>query len=127
MTNPELGAFVQLRGRTWLVEGVAPGHDGLTPLRLACVADDAQGETLDVLWDAEIAASVHRDDAWEALAAKGTDDPEAFGAYLRAPTGSSHGVGLFVVTLSGDRICAVTRFDNGVLPWFGLPRSLPSR
>jgi hypothetical protein len=83
VTIPELGAFVQLRGRTWLVEGVAPGHDHLSPLRLACVADDAQGETLDVLWDAEIAASVHRDDAWEALAAKGTDDPEAFGAYLR--------------------------------------------
>jgi RNA polymerase sigma-70 factor (TIGR02960 family) len=49
----------------------------------------------------------------------------AFGAYLRAPTGSSHGVGLYVLTLTGDRICAMTRFDNGVLPWFGLPRSLP--
>jgi RNA polymerase sigma-70 factor (ECF subfamily) len=56
-----------------------------------------------------------------------TNGQPAFGAYLRAPTGSSHGVGLFVITLSGDRICAMTRFDNGVLPWFGLPRSLPSR
>jgi RNA polymerase sigma-70 factor (TIGR02960 family) len=51
----------------------------------------------------------------------------AFGAYLRAPTGISHGVGLYVLTLTGDRIRAMTRFDNGVLPWFGLPRSLPSR
>jgi RNA polymerase sigma-70 factor (TIGR02960 family) len=51
----------------------------------------------------------------------------AFGAYLRAPTGIRHGTGLFVVTLTGDRICAMTRFDNSVLPWFGLPRSLPSR
>jgi hypothetical protein len=51
----------------------------------------------------------------------------AFGAYLRAPTGIRHGVGLYVLTLSGDRICALTRFDNSVLPWFGLPRSLPSR
>jgi RNA polymerase sigma-70 factor (TIGR02960 family) len=51
----------------------------------------------------------------------------AFGAYLRAPNGISHGVGLFVLTLAGDRICAMTRFDNSVLPWFGLPRSLPSR
>ena len=50
----------------------------------------------------------------------------AFGAYLRAPTGVSHGVGLFVLTLTGDRICAMTRFENSVLPWFGLPRSLPS-
>jgi RNA polymerase sigma-70 factor (TIGR02960 family) len=50
----------------------------------------------------------------------------AFGAYLRAPSGIRHGTGLLVLTLTGDRICAVTRFDNSVLPWFGLPRSLPS-
>jgi RNA polymerase sigma-70 factor (TIGR02960 family) len=48
----------------------------------------------------------------------------AFGAYLR---GTGHGTGLYVLTLSGDRICALTRFENGVLPWFGLPRSLPGR
>ena len=51
----------------------------------------------------------------------------AFGAYLRTPAGISHGTGLFVLTLSGDRICAMTRFDNSVFPRFGLPRSLPSR
>jgi RNA polymerase sigma-70 factor (TIGR02960 family) len=51
----------------------------------------------------------------------------AFGTYLRAPDGSRHGVGLIVLTLAGDRICAMTRFENSVLPWFGLPRSLPSR
>jgi RNA polymerase sigma-70 factor (TIGR02960 family) len=51
----------------------------------------------------------------------------AFGAYLRAASGISHGTGLYVLTLTGDRICAMTRFDNNVLPSFGLPRSLPSR
>ena len=51
----------------------------------------------------------------------------AFGAYLRARGGIRHGTGLFVLTLTGDRICALTRFDNSVLPWFGLPRSLPNR
>jgi RNA polymerase sigma-70 factor (TIGR02960 family) len=51
----------------------------------------------------------------------------AFGAYLRAPTGIRHGTGLLVLTLAGDRICGITRFENSVLPWFGLPRSLPSR
>ena len=49
----------------------------------------------------------------------------AFGAYLRAPDGTRHGVGLIVLTLCGDRICAMTRFENSVLPYFGLPRSLP--
>ena len=51
----------------------------------------------------------------------------AFGAYLRGPNRISHGVGLYVLTLTGDRIGAMTRFENSVLPWFGLPRSLPSR
>jgi RNA polymerase sigma-70 factor (TIGR02960 family) len=51
----------------------------------------------------------------------------AFGAYLRASTGTRHGAGLFVLTLTGEQICAFTRFDNDVLPGFGLPRSLPSR
>jgi RNA polymerase sigma-70 factor (ECF subfamily) len=51
----------------------------------------------------------------------------AFGAYLRASTGIRHGSGLFVLTLTGDRICAFTRFESSVLPSFGLPRSLPSR
>ncbi len=51
----------------------------------------------------------------------------AFGAYVLAPSGISHGAGLFVLTLAGDRICALTRFENTVLPSFGLPRSLPGR
>ncbi len=51
----------------------------------------------------------------------------AFGAYLRAPDGTGHGIGLIVLTLTGDQICAMTRFENTALPWFGLPRSLPSR
>src|SRR5579863_5351347 len=50
----------------------------------------------------------------------------AFGAYLRAP-GIRPATGIWVLTLAGDRISAMTRFDNSVLPWFGLPRSLPSR
>ncbi|HYZ13591.1 MAG TPA: sigma-70 family RNA polymerase sigma factor [Actinomycetota bacterium] len=51
----------------------------------------------------------------------------AFGSYLRSATGVRHGVGLYVLTLSGERIGAMTRFDNSVLPAFGLPRSLPGR
>ena len=51
----------------------------------------------------------------------------AFGVYVRAPDGLRHGVGLYVLTLSGTRIRAMTRFENSVLPFFGLPRSLPGR
>jgi RNA polymerase sigma-70 factor (TIGR02960 family) len=49
----------------------------------------------------------------------------AVGAYVRAPDRTSRAAGLFVLTLAGDRICAMTRFENTVLPSFGLPRSLP--
>ena len=48
----------------------------------------------------------------------------AFGAYLRGSNGVREGVGLYVLTLAGDRIGAMTRFDHNVLRWFGLPPSL---
>jgi RNA polymerase sigma-70 factor (ECF subfamily) len=51
----------------------------------------------------------------------------AFGAYLRGPDGVSHGSGLIVLTLTGDRICALTRFESHMLARFGLPQSLPIR
>src|SRR5262249_40412074 len=41
----------------------------------------------------------------------------AFGAYLHGSSGIHHGIGLYVLTLTGDRICAMTRFENSVLPW----------
>jgi len=48
----------------------------------------------------------------------------AFGVYLRTPLGIQ-GVGFFVLALAGDRISALTRFEDTVLPAFGLPASLP--
>jgi RNA polymerase sigma-70 factor (TIGR02960 family) len=51
----------------------------------------------------------------------------AFGAYLRGPAGIRHATAFYVLTLAGDQICAMTRFEASVLPWFGLPRSLPAR
>jgi len=83
MSVPEYGDFVQLRGRTWLVEQVGSEQEGLPTLTLACVADDAQGEALEVLWDAEVAPTIHREGGWDALASQGADDPEVFAAYLR--------------------------------------------
>jgi RNA polymerase sigma-70 factor (ECF subfamily) len=51
----------------------------------------------------------------------------AFGAYLRGPGGNRHATAFYVLTIAGGRICGMTRFEASVLPWFGLPRSLPSR
>ena len=50
----------------------------------------------------------------------------AFAVYVRDPlAGVAHANGLLVASLAGPRICALTRFDNSVLPGFGLPRTLP--
>ena len=49
----------------------------------------------------------------------------AFGVYVAdMHTRIFHANGLLVPTLAGDRICGITRFDNGALPHFGLPRTL---
>ena len=49
----------------------------------------------------------------------------AFGFYARDPeTGAFVTVGLMVLTLSGSQIAAMTRFDAGTLPRFGLPTGM---
>ena len=76
---------------------------------------------------ARLFASIFRSGRRFDLVPTRANGQQAFGAYLRAPTGIRHGVGLIVLTLAGDQICALTRFENSVLRWFGLPRSLPGR
>jgi RNA polymerase sigma-70 factor (ECF subfamily) len=83
---------------------------------------ESQGRDVAALFCAAILGAGRRFD----LVPTRANGQPAFGAYLRAPTGISHGTGLFVLALSGDRISAMTRFENSVLPWFGLPRSFPS-
>jgi RNA polymerase sigma-70 factor (ECF subfamily) len=51
----------------------------------------------------------------------------AFGLYTKDPHARVlHANGLIVLTLAGEHISALTRFDNSVLPGFALPRTLPS-
>jgi RNA polymerase sigma-70 factor (TIGR02960 family) len=46
----------------------------------------------------------------------------AFGLYSREPhPGEARALGLLAVTLAGGAVCAITRFETGVLPRFGLP------
>jgi RNA polymerase sigma-70 factor (ECF subfamily) len=50
----------------------------------------------------------------------------AFGLYTRDLHASVfRAIGLLVITLAGDRTCAMTCFTTSVLPRFGLPRILP--
>ena len=49
----------------------------------------------------------------------------AFGSYVLGAEGVRHATGLFVITLAGDRIRAMTRFETSEFAWLGLPLSLP--
>jgi RNA polymerase sigma-70 factor, ECF subfamily len=49
----------------------------------------------------------------------------ALGCYLQdAHAAIARPFGLIVLTLEGDRISTMTRFDASVFPYFGLPRTL---
>ena len=57
-----------------------PGQSDV--VRLACIDDDAQGQSLAVLWDKEIDAEVVGGASWDDLATRGFDPQDRFSAYL---------------------------------------------
>lgn len=73
-----------------------------------------------------LTAVAFRDGRTYRLVATRANGQPAFGAYVRDPHSAiAHAAGLLVLTLAGDRISDLTRFDNSALPRFGLPRTLP--
>ena len=79
----EPGSFVELRGRPWLVEGLRGDEGDLQTLSLSCISDDAQGERLEILWDAEIGAAILDEDGWRNVGQGLPDSPEVLAAHLR--------------------------------------------
>ena len=81
---PKVGELVQVRSRRWLVdEVVEPKTSEQTcVVRLSCADDDAQGQSLEVLWDYELDRSILEEEGWADLAAKGFDQPRQFAAFL---------------------------------------------
>jgi len=82
-TNITPGTFVQLRGLPWLVEDVCLETGGLETIRLSCIADDSQGEQLEIIWDAEIGATILGEDNWDRVGTNGPDSADVFAAHLR--------------------------------------------
>ena len=69
--------------------------------------------------------AVWQDRDYRLIATRANGQP-AFGLYVCDPQAQvAHAIGLLVLTLAGSQISALTRFDNSVLPRFGLPRTLP--
>jgi RNA polymerase sigma-70 factor (ECF subfamily) len=72
-----------------------------------------------------LAAVTFRDGRTYRLVATRANGQPAFATYLRAPGGGPLlATGLIVATLAGERVSALTRFDAGFLPRFGLPLGL---
>jgi SNF2 family DNA or RNA helicase len=80
----EPGQIVRVRQRQYLVEEVVPPPSAAdaTLVRLSCLEDDAQGQELQVLWEAELDAEVLTGAGWDHLAGRGFDPPRLFSAYL---------------------------------------------
>jgi SNF2 family DNA or RNA helicase len=80
---PEPGQVVRVRQRQYLVEDTVPPATAgdATLVRLSCL-DDAQGQGLEVLWEAEIDGEVLTGGGWDHLASRGFDPPRLFSAYL---------------------------------------------
>ncbi len=69
-----------------------------------------------------LAAVTFRDGRTYRLVETRANGQPAFGSYVRDPRGGPlHATGLVVVTLAGDRVSALTRFDATVLARFDLP------
>ena len=83
-TTIEPGDFVELRGRPWLVEELRGDANNLQTLNLSCISDDAQGEPLEVIWDAEIGAVLLDEDGWKNVGTGLPDRAAVLAAHLRA-------------------------------------------
>ncbi len=89
----------------------------MPPLPLDCQGRAATGHLL---------SAVFRAGRRYRLLATHANRQPAFGCYLADPRiPVLHAHGLLVLTLSGDRVCALTRFtDNALLARFGFPRRI---
>ena len=86
----------------------------------------ADGAYLGPAAAARVFAAIFAQDRADRLIDTRANGQPAFGVYVRDPaTGVFRANGMLVVTLAGDRIRAMTRFDNSVIAKFGLPRRLP--
>ncbi len=80
----ETGQIVHIRSRQYIVEeSILPNvGGGDTVVRLSCLEDDAQGQSLEVFWEREIDARLVGASSWDSVTQKGFDNPRYFSAYF---------------------------------------------
>lgn len=79
---PTLGQIVRIRTRSYLVEDVelTPGYGSV--IKLACVDDDAQGDSLEVIWELELDTEIVDESIWKNIGKKGFDNSKYFASYI---------------------------------------------
>lgn len=84
--TPEIGSTVFIRQRQYIVEDVinSPSESGqglASIVSLSCIDDDAQGQSLTVLWEKEKDKIPNFGENWGDLTERAFDDPQIFSAY----------------------------------------------
>ena len=83
---PQVGDFVRVRNRRWLVEAANEVGRDLFTTTLAGIDDDALGEEAELVWDAELDAEILSQNDWPSLLGATPEEPGTFSAYLRTIT-----------------------------------------
>ncbi|OMI09268.1 hypothetical protein BSN85_17190 [Bradyrhizobium brasilense] len=82
-TIPQVGCFVTVRGKTWIVEG-AEKKGPVEALTLISCEDDSQGEAIELAYAAEIQPEILDPNDWSPLLTRTFEGPQRLGAYLRS-------------------------------------------
>jgi SNF2 family DNA or RNA helicase len=80
---PQVGSFVNVRGKTWIVEG-AEKRGSVQALSLISCEDDSQGEAVELAYAAELQTEILDPNDWSPLLTKTFEGPQRLSAYLRS-------------------------------------------
>ena len=80
---PQVGAFVKVRGKTWIVES-SEQKGTVQAFTLMSCEDDSQGEAVDLVYAVELEPVVLDPSDWSSLLSQTFEEPQRLGAYLRS-------------------------------------------
>ncbi len=80
---PQVGVFVKVRGKTWIVESYEQKGPVQAFTLISC-EDDSQGEAIELAYAAELQPEILDPNDWSKLLTKTFEGPQRLSAYLRS-------------------------------------------
>jgi ERCC4-related helicase len=80
---PQVGSFVKVRGKTWIVDG-SEKKGPVQSFTLISCEDDSQGEAINLAYAAELRPEILDPNDWSQLLTRTFEGPQRLGAYLRS-------------------------------------------